>query len=209
MGQSEDSIANPEAIGSEYNETAQRILEAAARVFSERGYAGTTTRALAAAAGVNEVTLFRHFGTKQGLFQVVVTRFSAVPKLEAMAGQLTGDYRADLMAVAGRYLAMLYRNRRAILMTMAEAQRRPGIRAVIAAPPAQQRQMLAAYLRRQIESGVVRPLPNPELTAQAFFGMFFEYAMAQLLADPGAPQPVDEDVITQFVDIFVRGTIRE
>ncbi len=209
MGQNEAPIVNPETAGPEHNETAQRILEAAAQVFSECGYAGTTTRALAAAAGVNEVTLFRHFGTKQGLFQAVVARFSAVPKLEALAEQLTGDYRADLTAVAGRYLAMLRRNRRAILMTMAEAQRRPEIRPVIAATPARQRQMLTAYLRRQIECGVVRTLPNPELTAQAFFGMFFEYAMAQLLTESGVPQPADEDVIAQFVDIFVRGTMGE
>ncbi|HNT75073.1 MAG TPA: TetR/AcrR family transcriptional regulator [Anaerolineae bacterium] len=190
------------------DDTRQRILEAAAQVFSARGYAGATTRALAAAAGVNEVTLFRHFGTKQGLFQAVVEQFSAVPGLAARAAQLTGDYRADLTRIAQHYLAMLHRNRRAILMTMTEAQRQPEIRPVIAATPARQRAMLAGYLRQQIANGIARDLPNPELTAQAFFGMFFEYSLAQLLDEPGAPQPADEDVIAEFVDMFVRGTLK-
>jgi AcrR family transcriptional regulator len=206
----ENNTPNPTGNNPDYNETAQRILEAAAQVFSERGYVGATTRALAAAAGVNEVTLFRHFGTKQGLFQAVVEQFSAVPGLAARAAQLTGDdYRADLTRIAQHYLAMLRRNRRAILMTMAESPRQPEIRPVIAATPARQRAMLAGYLRQQIARGVVRNLPNPELTAQAFFGMFFEYSMAQLLAEPDTPQPADEDVIAEFVDIFVRGTIKE
>ena len=44
--------------------------------------------------------------------------------------------------------------------------------------------------------------------AITFFGMFFEYSLAQLLADPNVPQLADEDVIAEFVDIFVRGTIK-
>ncbi|MBN2007049.1 MAG: TetR/AcrR family transcriptional regulator C-terminal domain-containing protein [Anaerolineae bacterium] len=62
-------------------------------------------------------------------------------------------------------------------------------------------------LRRQVESGLVRTLPDPELAAQAFFGMFFAYAMVELLADLDIPQRPDEDVIAGFVGIFVRGTI--
>jgi AcrR family transcriptional regulator len=44
------------------------ILEAARRTFSEKGYARTTTREIAARAGVAEVLLFRRFGSKAKLF---------------------------------------------------------------------------------------------------------------------------------------------
>jgi AcrR family transcriptional regulator len=188
-------------------ETKQRIVQAAAQVFSEHGYTGATTRAIAAAAGVNEVTLFRHFGNKQGLFQAVIGRFSALPGLAALEGQLTGDYRQDLTIIGQHFLAMMHRNRRSILMAMLEVQRQPEIREIVAQPPTRQRQMLGQYLRGQIARGVVRHLPDPELAAQMFFGMLFEYSVNQLLADPAAPQPADEDMIVQMVDIFVRGTI--
>lgn len=48
------------------------ILESARELFSERGYSGTPTREIAARAGVAEVLLFRHFGTKANLFQQTV-----------------------------------------------------------------------------------------------------------------------------------------
>jgi AcrR family transcriptional regulator len=48
-------------------ETQAAILTAAAELFAERGYRGTTTRALAERAGVNEVTIFRRFKNKQGV----------------------------------------------------------------------------------------------------------------------------------------------
>jgi AcrR family transcriptional regulator len=45
----------------------QRLLHAAAKAYSETGFRGTTTRRIAQVAGVNEITLFRHFGTKEAL----------------------------------------------------------------------------------------------------------------------------------------------
>ena len=197
----------PEA--AELTETQQRILAAAARVLDREGYAGATTRAIAAEAGVNEVTLFRNFRSKQNLLLGVIERFSALRGLEALAGQLTGDYRQDLIRIATLFMEMLGRNRRAILITMAEAQRDPEVREVVAGPPTRQRQMLGQYLRRQMERGVVRDLPDPELVAQSFFGMFFEYSLAQLLLPEAAADAVPpEQVVAQLVDLFVRGTIQ-
>ncbi|HJU73880.1 MAG TPA: helix-turn-helix domain-containing protein [Gemmatimonadaceae bacterium] len=45
----------------------QRIIEAAARIYASSGFRGTTTRRIAEEAGVNEVTLFRLFGSKAAL----------------------------------------------------------------------------------------------------------------------------------------------
>lgn len=53
-------------------DTRQRILEAALPVFADQGFAGASTRALAAAAGVNIATLAYHFQDKQGLYDAVV-----------------------------------------------------------------------------------------------------------------------------------------
>jgi AcrR family transcriptional regulator len=49
--------------------TREKILNAATLLFEERGYAGTTTAAIAGKAGVAEITLFRHFKGKEPLFQ--------------------------------------------------------------------------------------------------------------------------------------------
>ena len=46
----------------------KQILESALNVFIEKGYNGATTQEIAKAAGISEVTLFRHFSTKQEIF---------------------------------------------------------------------------------------------------------------------------------------------
>ncbi len=54
----------------------EEILRAAESVFSEKGYASATSRDLAKAAGVSESVLYRHFGSKSGLFaEAMVTPF--------------------------------------------------------------------------------------------------------------------------------------
>jgi AcrR family transcriptional regulator len=52
--------------------TEKAILEAAIVLFAEKGFSATTTRQIAQAAGVNEVTLFRHFRSKQELFHKIL-----------------------------------------------------------------------------------------------------------------------------------------
>ncbi len=49
------------------------IREAAQQLFAERGYAATTTREIARVADVSETLLFRYYGTKEGLFDDVVS----------------------------------------------------------------------------------------------------------------------------------------
>jgi AcrR family transcriptional regulator len=55
--------------------TKQKILEIAYTLFTKRGYLGSTTQSIAREAGVNEVTIFRLFGTKQKLFSAVLDEF--------------------------------------------------------------------------------------------------------------------------------------
>lgn len=68
-------------------ETRQRILQAALEAYGKRGFRGATTRSIASLAGVNEVTIFRHFGSKQALLT------------EALRGQSLGAPIAILPAV--------------------------------------------------------------------------------------------------------------
>lgn len=93
-------------------DTRQRLLDAAARVFARDGLTGATTRAIAKEAGVNEVTLFRHFQTKDRLIAAVVgENFGAksAPILVDLPAP-TADLRADLLALARCYEKLLNDN---------------------------------------------------------------------------------------------------
>jgi AcrR family transcriptional regulator len=54
--------------------TQKRIIEAAVKIFSEKGFEGATTSEIAQEAGVAEGTIFRHFGTKKGILQSILLR---------------------------------------------------------------------------------------------------------------------------------------
>jgi AcrR family transcriptional regulator len=53
--------------------TRRALLAAGRQLFATAGYDGTTVRAIAERAGVNQALLFRHFGSKEGLFAEAVT----------------------------------------------------------------------------------------------------------------------------------------
>jgi AcrR family transcriptional regulator len=191
------------------DETKQRIIQGAMQVFAQKGYAGATTREIAAAADVNEVTLFRHFGNKKALFMAAISQESPLQSVkEALEKQLTGNYRQDLLAMGNQFLAAMLKQRKEILMSLCAAEQMPEMREIVAQMPAQLRQVLGEYLQRQMMRGATRAM-NPQMAAQAFFGMLFAFAISQgLLESTPAAQIPPEDVVAQFVDIFVRGTIK-
>ncbi|WP_409184883.1 TetR family transcriptional regulator [Amycolatopsis sp. VS8301801F10] len=73
-------------------ESKQRILDAARALFRERGYGGTTVRAVASEAGVDSAMVFYFFGNKQGLFAAAIEMSAQVPPAldEVFAGGLDG-----------------------------------------------------------------------------------------------------------------------
>jgi AcrR family transcriptional regulator len=84
--------------------TRQLLLDAAAAVFSECGYARATTKEIARAAGVAEGTIYRHFSDKRDLFTAVFTARNAASfewllDLPALAG--TGEVRENLQRLVG------------------------------------------------------------------------------------------------------------
>jgi AcrR family transcriptional regulator len=63
------------------NQTArQKIMDAAGKLFSEKGYTETSTLAIAREAGVNESSIFRNFGSKRNLYIEIF--FSNTPGVE-------------------------------------------------------------------------------------------------------------------------------
>ncbi len=83
--------------------TRARVLDAAAPVFAEHGYAGASTRTLAAAAGVNIATLAYHFGGKEGLYAAVLDRiYEQLLAVDLSLDELPAERRARVHAVVAR-----------------------------------------------------------------------------------------------------------
>src|SRR5262245_66223991 len=57
----------------------QQIIDVAVRLFSQKGFRGTTTKEIALAAGVNESIIFRHFTTKSELYAAIIDQKANPP----------------------------------------------------------------------------------------------------------------------------------
>jgi len=104
--------------------TRERLLQAARKVFERDGLEGATTRVIAAEAKVCELTLFRHFGTKDRLLAEVVDQ--VLPTLGSKVGDLprTGSLQGDLVAYARYYAGVLKENFPLVRTLLGEIQHR-------------------------------------------------------------------------------------
>ena len=94
------------------------VLEAATAVFGQRGYAGTTTDQVAAAAGVSQPYVVRMFGTKEKLFLAVLGRAldtlmaafrrALVEDSEIPVHERMGIAYADLLTDRGLLLSLMH-----------------------------------------------------------------------------------------------------
>ncbi len=189
------------------SDTRQRLLAAESRVFGELGYARATTRALAAAAGVTELTLFRHFGSKEKLFAAVLEAYAAPALTSEIDSMLSGDYRQDLLIMGNIVMRILLERQQSLRLMLCEATHFPELKEMMARNPRTLRQHLAAYLQRGIDEGKLQPL-NAAAMAQAFWGMFFSYAISTNMLDEAPTVELEPaELVAQFVDIFVQGTL--
>ena len=102
------------------------LLSAAARVYAEAGYRGATTRRIALAAGVNEITLFRHFGSKDTLLREALARCQNRHSAELLP-ETPSQPMAELLAWAGSHITDM-RGRQALIRTcMGEFAEHPGL----------------------------------------------------------------------------------
>lgn len=158
--------------------TEERILDAAMAVFSEKGYRNATTRDIADRAHVNEVTLFRHFGSKESLFEETVQRYAPPSILtQELENELSGDVRADLTVIADRYLDAAIANTPYIKMSIMELPRNPELSRIISLIPVKLSSHVAEYLHKLYKQGSV-PKADFELLAQMFYDILFHYVMS-------------------------------
>jgi TetR/AcrR family transcriptional regulator len=82
----------------------RQLIDAARRVFAERGFRGATTREIAAAAGVTEALIFQHFPDKDSLYAAILDLQASTPSNDEWLSALEACDRDDDELV----LRMLY-----------------------------------------------------------------------------------------------------
>jgi AcrR family transcriptional regulator len=139
--------------------TRQRIIEAAERVFSRDGFQGATTREIAREAGVNEVTLFRHFKSRDDLLRETILCHSIAPEeLIGPRNEWERDLPGQLEAYVRKYYELLLEKEALVRAVVGEGRLLPpAVRETLMAKMVPVRSTLIERLEAAKAAGYVKP----------------------------------------------------
>jgi AcrR family transcriptional regulator len=181
-------------------ETERRVLDAATRLVAARGVRAVTLAAVGGAAGYSRGIVTHHFGSRQGLLDVLTRQLQ--DRFAAPASELRGLDR--LLQLVDAYLVHLRAGdlaARVFLVLWAEAlTAEPDLRPVFAERDARFRATLAECLHEGITIGDIRPDVDPDALALALVGQLRGMGLQLLDAD------VDHELLRgQAHDLLERG----
>lgn len=187
------------------------IVRVAEQVFLRSGFAATTMSAVAAEAGASKETLYRHFGSKEGLFAEVVGNRARVLREKLDADFDRPHAMADVLRDLGTRL-LTHMNGAEVMcllrIVIAEVQRDPELgRIFYAHGPERTRLRLAEYLEAARHRGEFRG--DADLAASIFLAGIVGSLYIVRLTVHDAPVPgareirerVDE-VVTMFLQRY-------
>ncbi len=186
------------------------LMDAAQKLFLERGYGQVSVNDIVAEAGGSLSTLYRHFGNKEGLFQAMIERRSHYLYEALSAEGVDGLSIEEALQRLGVTLLIkvtdcetlgIYRE------VVAESPRQPELGQLFyAAGPGRVRQALATYLERQMRAGRLPQGDAVELAGIFLGSVLGELHLTQLLQLESPPsQAAIEQRVACCVSLFVGG----
>jgi AcrR family transcriptional regulator len=159
-------------------DTRTELLNAAAEVFSQHGFRGSTTRRIAEAAGVNEVTLFRYFGSKEALLQEAIANTSN-GSMATTLPETPVDPDKELTEWCGLMIEQLHAKRGIIRKCMSEIEERPEMITTAVSTPVRAAHDLSVYLRKLKSSGLTHTDFDVAAAGSMLLGAIFHDAMGR------------------------------
>jgi AcrR family transcriptional regulator len=188
------------------------IIRVAMRLFSQRGFRGTTTKEIAQAASVSEAIIFRHFATKQELYAAIIDH-------KACAGGF-GDPREmvadaikrkdDRAVFEGLAFAALQHHEKDTefnrLLLYAALEGHELAQMFWERTVTQLYQFLGSYISERQRDGAIREI-DPLVVVRAFVGMIIHHSLNNNLWDPHRRLLDVTNAVAahEFTEILLRG----
>lgn len=181
----DDATASSRMAG---DERRQQILQIAMRLFSERGFSGTTTKEIANGAGVSEAMVFRHFANKDELYSAILDY-----KVCNRDFQKPFDLLAEKIAAKDDFGVFYTLAFNALenhskdadfsrLMLHSALENHDLARMFFESFVTDIYKFLSVYIRQRQKDGVFRKV-EPRVVIRAFIGMFYYHALNNILWD--------------------------
>jgi AcrR family transcriptional regulator len=191
------------------DQTKEKILDASLKLFSLRGFTGTTTREIARKADIAECTIFKHFPTKLAIFENLVTSYESFQIHLSLEDLEKLEYIDALFVFAKSFLDMLLKNSDLVRIFLIETFSHPdkliGLHQHFTK---RADDILTSYIAGLQKKGILKMFDIPE-AIKVFKGMIFFTFQANLFFPKTGNNPIDWDgSLSYFIDIFVTGTLR-
>jgi AcrR family transcriptional regulator len=188
------------------------IVDAACRLFSEKGFRGTTTRELAAMVGVTEPVLYEHFRTKRELYSAIIESkasegFQVISAIRERFRDSPDD-SAFFTLLAETIVDWYTTDPSFIRLLLFSSLEGHELKSLFHERSRDCFELVSGYIERRIQDGAFRHV-DPELAARAFFGMVAQYAQTAIVFGICAfPRPAKE-VVRDMVSIFLGGLCKQ
>jgi AcrR family transcriptional regulator len=185
-------------------DTQARIFAGAREVFGRVGFEAASVEEVATAAKVGVATIYRTFGTKEGLVVAFLDQIAARRVAREARTSGSNDVRADLERLAERMLVAMQEDpalmKLLILETLRGGPLLPRVRAMSSARTVTS---VASLLKEHMAAGRIAD-NDPKLLAQAFCGMVFSFGVvAPVLRSEPAEDPIRTS--KAIVELFLVG----
>ena len=178
------------------------LLHAAAQVYAEGGYHGATTRRIAATAGVNEITLFRHFGSKDVLLREALAQCPGAE--EAALPEEPLDPLRELTEWTRAHLQHLHERATLIRTCLGEFSERPDLVTPEISCPVRAASALAAYLGRLKRHRLAAASFDERVAAAMLMGVLFADGIGRDIV-PAMYHTDAADALHEYLALFLRG----
>src|SRR6201993_4017609 len=182
------------------------IVEAAERLFLERGFGAVSMDDLAAAAGVARRTLYNQFASKEEIFRDMLLRVSRQLETAFPPGIETQGAVEDVLRIIARIILDLHKNPEYLgflRMVVADSRQFPWIAKEFAAVMEPQTERLVRYLAHLTAMGIL-DCRNPLLAAHQFMGMLNELSLWPWMTGRESVPVPEKDIIEETIRIFLQ-----
>ena len=177
--------------------TDEEIFQAVIRVVTERGYVGATTKEIAKAANISEVTLFRRFDNKLGLVKQAIEATISKTDFDT-AIKYTGDIISDLIRVVKAYQGSAVKYGQLIFTLLAETLRHPELTEILITPLEIFTKVSSLISRYQSEV-TLRQEPPLDALAALLGPLMYSSILNSVLFEDNLPPLDPERLVTRFL----------
>ncbi|MDQ2745894.1 MAG: TetR/AcrR family transcriptional regulator [Acidobacteriota bacterium] len=194
------------------DERRTQILEVAIKLFSQRGFSGTTTKEIARSAGVSEAMVFKHFANKEELYSAILdlkacdreihNRFEDLIKKTAAKDDFGVFYTMALNALDYHSSDSGFMR----LMLHSALEEHDLARMFFESFVTEKYKFLGDYIEKRQADGAFREI-EPRVVVRAFMGMFVQHSLYSILWDRDQKilQISNEEAAQHFTEILLNG----